>query len=115
MDTIEKTQKFKDSFYRQAIEHGEAIAIGDHKKANKLHKKLQVLYNQANEQNNAEIFAQFLKDNNDSVKLWAAVFSLKSSPEVALNVLQELSERNKIIGLTAKTTLDLWHSGKLPS
>ena len=46
----------KSRFLAEAIEHGKAVAIGDHKKANKLHKKLQALYNQAKDQSQTEVW-----------------------------------------------------------
>jgi hypothetical protein len=39
MDTMMTRENIKESFLAEAIGHGKAIAEGDHKKANKLHKK----------------------------------------------------------------------------
>ena len=45
MEAIIEREKIKEKFLVEATEHGQAIAIGDHKKANSIHKKLQNLYN----------------------------------------------------------------------
>lgn len=97
----------------EAIEHGKAIANGDHKKANKLHKKLQVLYKIANEQNQADVFSELINDSEENVSLWASTFTLKISPDLAEKSLSKLSKLSSITGLSAKTTLQLWKEGKL--
>ena len=103
----------KSRFLTEAIEHGKAIAIGDHKKANKLHKKLQALYNQAKDQSQTEVFSELLDAVDENVKLWAATFTLKVNPDLAQKSLEKLAELPSITGLSAKTTLHLWKEGKL--
>lgn len=106
-------EDIKTKFLVEATEHGNAIAVGDYKKANKIHKKLNVLYSKIKEDNQLGVFADLLNENNENVKLWAAIFSLKSSPDIAEKVLEKLTELSSITGLTAKTTLQLWKEGKL--
>jgi hypothetical protein len=110
MDTKEK---IKERFVIYATERGNALSIGDYKKANKLHKKLHDLYNQAKEQNLSEVFMEFLNDKNENIKLWAATFTLKTEPDLAKKTLKVLSESTHIVGLSAETTLVLWQEGKL--
>lgn len=105
--------KIKEDFLSEAIEHGKAIAIGNSTKANKLHKKLHTLYNKAKEQNIINVFEELLNEDDENVRIWAATFSLSSSPELAEKALGKLTELNSITGLSAKTTLHLWKEGKL--
>jgi len=106
-------EELRNNFVNVATEHGKAISIGDHKKANKLHKELQSYYNLAKEQNQADVFGELLNSTDENVRLWAATFTLKVFPVLAQKVFEELTELSSITGLTAKTTLQLWREGKL--
>ncbi|AXP80439.1 hypothetical protein CJ739_1350 [Mariniflexile rhizosphaerae] len=108
-----KKENIKDDFLKQAIEYGKAVAGGDHKKANRIHKKLQNIYDEAKVQKALNIFVDLLNEREESVKLWAATFSLKNNPELAVKSLEKLTELTSITGLSAKTTLQLWKEGKL--
>jgi hypothetical protein len=106
-------ESIKEKFLSEAVEYGKAIALGDHKKANKIHKKLQILYSQAKEQNHADVFSELLNGVDENVKLWAATFTLKVFPDLAQRALEDLSKLSTITGLSTKTTLHLWKEGKL--
>lgn len=106
-------EEIRIQFVIEATEHGKAISVGDNKKANKIHKKLQSLYNLAKEQSQAEIFSELLNTSDENVRLWAAIFTLKIFPDLALKTLEELTALSSITGLTAETTLHLWREGKL--
>ena len=113
METLIERKKVKEKFLVEATEHGKAVAIGEHKKANAIHKKLQTLYKKAKEQNIADVFGEMLNDENENVRLWSAIFSLKTEPVIAEKALQELTKLTSITGLTAKTTLHIWKEGKM--
>lgn len=113
MDTIIERRKIKEKFLIDATEHGQAIAIGDHKKANSIYKKLQNLYSKSKEKNQVDVFGELLNDNDENVRLWAAVFTLKTSTVIAEKTLEELTNLTSITGLTAKTILQLWKDGKM--
>lgn len=113
METVTERKKLKEKFLVEATEHGQAIAIGDHKKANSIHKKIQNLYKKAKEKNQIDVFAEMLNEEDENVRLWAAIFTLKTSTEVAEKVLQELTKLTSITGLTARTILQLWKEGKM--
>ena len=113
METMMTRNKIKEDFLTQAIEHGKALAIGDHKKANKLHKKLQSLYNIAKEQVLVNVSEELLNEDDENVRLWAATFSLGSSTDLAEECLEKLTKSTSITGLSAQTTLHLWKDGKL--
>ncbi|MCF0069750.1 DUF2019 domain-containing protein [Dyadobacter sp. CY261] len=108
-----KRDEIRQKFEVEALEHGKAISTGDHKKANKLHKKLTGLYAQAKGANELGVFAEMLDHSEENVRLWAATFSLAYAPEIAEPVLQNLTNLSTITGLTAKTTLHLWKQGML--
>jgi dihydrodipicolinate synthase/N-acetylneuraminate lyase len=109
---ISKANLIND-FLSYAIEHGKAISSGDYVKANKFHKKLHNLFTIAKKENLIIIYKECLNYNNDDVRLWAATFLLKTSPDIAEKCLQELTGLKTITGLSAKTTLDMWKKGLL--
>lgn len=113
MDTMISRENIKEKFLNEAAEHGKAIAVGDHKTANEIHKKIQALYNQAKEQNQSDVFSELINNVNENVRLWAATFSLKVFPDLAEGTLMDLSELSSITGSSAKTILHLWKGGKL--
>lgn len=105
--------EFIETFIQEAKKHGEAINHGEHKTANKVHKKIHTLYKFALA-NKIEITFLDLMDNEDeNVQLWAAVCSLKYSKLLAEKKLQDLSNLSTIVSLTATLTLKLWKEGKL--
>jgi hypothetical protein len=112
MDTNKIIEKIKSDFLINSAEHGEAYSNGDYKKANKLHKKLHDLYNLVKEHEKLEIFNESLNNENENVRFWSAIFTLKFNSEIAEKILEELSI-NSNIKMTAKTTLHLWKEGKL--
>ena len=67
----------------------------------------------AKKQNVVNVFEEFLNEDDENVRFWAATFSLSSSPELAEKSLAKLTELSSITGLSAKTTLHLWKEGKL--
>jgi len=113
MDTMITRENIKAQFVAEAIEHGKLLAEGDRKKANKVHKKIQALYNLAKEQDQVDVFSELLGEADENVRLWAATFTLKKFPDLAEKSLKELSALSGITGLSAKTTLHLWKEGQL--
>ncbi len=108
-----KKENLIEEFLAYVAKHGHAISLGDHDKANKIHKSLQSLYNTAKEENLSNVFEELLNEEDENVRLWAATFTLKVSPGIAEKTLQELTGSKGITGLTAKTTLQLWKLGLL--
>jgi len=104
--------EIRERFLSDSAEHGKAYSNGDYEKANELHKKLHDLYNQAKEQNQVDVFSGLLNDEDENVKLWAAIFTLKLYPEIAEKILLDLARESRI-KMTAETTLHLWKEGKL--
>jgi hypothetical protein len=105
--------ELKEIFIDYAIKHGQAIEQGDHKTANKIHEKLTALYVKLKSNENWDVLKELVKHNDESVRLWAATFLLKNDTILSLQVLNGLKESDKIIGLTASTTIDMWSKGML--
>lgn len=112
-NTMIKKEELIEKFLAYVAEHKEAIHLGDHVKANKIHKRLHGLYNTAKEASLSNIFEELLNDKDENVRLWAATFTLKISSGIAEKTLQELAGLKNIIGLNARTTLELWKQGLL--
>ncbi len=106
-------KNIKDRFLVETLAHGKAIEIGDYKKANKIHKKIQALYGKAKEQNQSDVFSELLNEADENARLWAATFTLRVFPDLAEKALEDLSVLSTITGLSAKTTIHLWKEGKL--
>jgi hypothetical protein len=113
MDTIMTREDIKADFLSEALAHGKALSNGDYKGANRIHKRLQVLYKVAKKQNQIDVFSELLEENDENVRLWAATFTIEILPELAENVLINLAELSTITGLSAKTVLNLWKENKL--
>ena len=108
---ISRTE-IEEKFLQHSVQHGVLYVNGDYKKANKLHKELHNLYNHAKEQREEELFSEMLDNPDEYVKLWAAIFTLKSKPDIAENILKKLSTNSKV-KMTASATLHLWKEVKL--
>lgn len=105
-------QEIAQHFLQIAAKHGAAYSTGNYKLANKLHKKLHELYDQAKLSNCQDVFKDMIDNEDESIQLWAAIFTLKLSPQLAETVLARLAE-NSNIKMTAQTTLTLWRQDKL--
>ncbi len=103
----------KEIFVSSAIEHGNAMAVGNDIVANKMHKKLQNLYNKVKKHQQLNFFSELLDDEEESIRLWSATFSLTTFPIKAECVLKTLSESTSMTGTIAKGTLRLWQDGDL--
>ncbi|MGX5857952.1 hypothetical protein ACWKW6_30120 [Dyadobacter jiangsuensis] len=104
---------FIQSFIENAVSHGLAIDQGDHKVADKFHKRLQSIYKKAKEDDLVDVFVDLLESSQDSVRLWAATFCLRLHPVRAVKALEDLQKSTNITGLTATTLLDLHKSESL--
>jgi hypothetical protein len=102
----------KELFIEIATEHGEAMKVGNSKKANKLHSKLTKVYENAEKEveRNDEL-RQVSHNSNQNVKLWAAAFLLKEDTEYAKQVLINIKESGSVFALSASTILDMWNKG----
>ncbi len=113
MGTIKTKEELKDKFIIEAIKHGQAIGVGDYKKANNSHKKLHAQYSSAKKQQLLEVFRSLLNENDENVRLWAATFTLEYKANEAEKVIKELMNSTTIVAVSAELTLRLWREGKL--
>ena len=107
--------EIQNKFIDLAINHGKAIEEGNHKIANKIHSELTFMYNNQIKKNDRyeELEDILKKSDNESVRIWAATYLLVSKECLALETLKKLEKSNKIFGLTASTTIDMWKKGML--
>jgi hypothetical protein len=103
----------KNSFIEYAKKHGDATLEGDDKTANKMHDKLSSLYEKIKKEEKWEVLKEVIDLPDESVRLWAATFLLRHDERIALNSLNKLSKSSKIFGLSASTTIDMWHKKML--
>ena len=71
------------------------------------------LYGKIKGSDQLDAFLPFLKDENGSVRLWAAIFLLQQHTSVAIDAIKSVIAMPGIISITAKMTLDLWEKGLL--
>ena len=105
--------KVKAQFVDYSTEHYLAWQEGDNKTANRLNNKLINLYKKVKESEEQSIFVDFLNHKNEGVKLFSAVFLLKTNHELAIDCLNKLVELPGIISSQAKMTLYLWDRDEL--
>lgn len=110
METIE-TLKIK--FEQYAIEQYLALCEGSGKKANRAHKKIQLLYAKIKDLNRVDVFTEFLHHEHENVRLWAAGFCLKVYPDLAEKELKKLLKSSDFfIRSAAKCTLSLYKNNE---
>ena len=67
-----------------------------------------VLKSKSNEDEFWDVCKGLLGNENETVKLWAAIFYLKKDEQKAKLILEEIKCSPKIVGLTAASFLDMW-------
>lgn len=87
METVEALKK---QFVNYAIEHSQFYENGEGKKANRIHKKIHSLYLKIKSLDKIDVLKDFLDDEHECVRLWAAGFCLKIAPELAIQELTKL-------------------------
>lgn len=100
-------------FEESSLRHSDATEVGDYKAANKNYDSIVEATSFLKKQNAIDSLIPFLKHNFLGVRLWAASYLLPSYEKEATKTLQEISLKNGIHSLTAKTTLSEWQKGNL--
>ena len=106
-------EKIIEKFVDAATKHTLASLEGDYKRGNRENDKLMKIYNVVKDMGKQTIFLPYLNHPNEGVRLWAAVFSLKTYPELGTKCLKDLIQLETITGLSAETTLSEWEKGNL--
>lgn len=104
------------SAYREAAtQHGDAIARGDHKVANKAADRIASIYAELRQRGPEAQYQliPLLVDPTPQVRGWAAAHALEFAPVKGEAVLTELVSQKSLLGLSAETTLREWRAGRL--
>ena len=103
----------KKQFVSSVIEHSQAYENGEGKKANRIHKKIHSLYLKIKSLDKIDVLKDFLDDEHECVRLWAAGFCLKIAPELAIQELTKLRKSsNFFIRTDAEITLKLYRNNE---
>lgn len=103
----------KERFVEYALKQSHAFDEGNSQKANKYHKKINLLFKQAQEQGCENVFKEFLDNKNENIELWAAGFCLEIDPIKAEKKLIKIStSSNPMMSISAKATLDIYRKKK---
>ncbi|APD06391.1 hypothetical protein UJ101_00854 [Flavobacteriaceae bacterium UJ101] len=100
--------KKEEKYIELAVSHGKAWVEGDDKEANKIHGKLMKL-----KETNDLALEDLLNHENESVKLWSAIFLLDKKNEQAVQTLQDIKDNGTSMSSTAMIMLDMWKKGML--
>lgn len=90
-----------------------ATESGDYKKGNKAFDRIIQILKYLKRLGKINELEALLSDSNVGVRMFAAYGLLPKSPKIAVPVLKEISQREDIHSLTAKTTLEQWEQGTL--
>lgn len=110
MDNLSSAQ---GEFVVAATAQAASIEIGDYKKANALHKKIEKIVGVLKESGKLHELRDLLKHNSIGVRLWAAPYLLSLYEDEAISTLQEITKQPGIHSLTAETILSEWQKGNL--
>ncbi|MBZ4043676.1 DUF2019 domain-containing protein [Flavobacterium hibisci] len=103
----------RDVFLESSAKQAEATENGDYKTANKYYDKIIKSANFIKNENEINIFYDYLSNPNVGVRLWSAYFLLPVNEREALKVLKDIVKTNEIHSLTAETTVKEWKKGNL--
>ena len=97
-----------------AEEHGKGTESGDHKRANLGYSRLNDSYKKLKEQDpNLCALEPLLNNSDKSVRSWAASHLLLVNSEVALPILEKISQEKGTVAFSAEMTIKQWREGKL--
>jgi len=101
------------TYAQAAAAHGQALAAGNPRSANRAHDKLASAYRELRNRAMAHLLLPLLGSEDENVRLWAAAHALEFSPEQGEPVLLKLATAPKLLGMQAKYTLKAWREGTL--
>ncbi len=106
-------ERLVEKFIDASIKYGEAIELGDSKKANKQSIIIRKIRKQLLDSCELDLLKPGIKHNNDYVKLSVASSLIVILPDDSRAVLQELQNKKGLIGFEAKMFLREWDSGNI--
>jgi hypothetical protein len=100
-------------FEINAINHAEATEEGNYKEGNKCYKLIHASKNYLEAIGELSSLSIMLNHSSVGPRMWAASYLLPLIEGEAEKVLKNIISERGIHSLTAETTLNEWHSGKL--
>lgn len=111
---METLDKLKNDFLKFALIYSDCInGDNDFKVINKTTKSIQKIYIVAKNEGLQDFFLSFTNHGDECVRYLSATYLIKTNPDLSKSILVDLMKSNSIIGLNAKTTLDMWQKGML--
>ena len=103
-----------EKYVELTVLHGNLIEEGN-KKANKIHSEIEkeLFFIRVTKNETKTEFYKLLEHENPSVKLWTATELLSTNELRSLKILESLTKEKNIIGLTAKTIIEMWRKGMI--
>lgn len=96
-----------------ASAHGQALAAGDHRSANRAHDRIASTYRELRRRAAASHLLPLLRSEDENVRAWVGAHALEFAPEQGEPVLQGLMARPGLLRLQAEYTLKAWREGTL--
>lgn len=113
MKKIDNIEKALSVFCIAAAKQVAATESGNYKKANNAFDQIIQIFKYLNGLGKMNELEALLSDANVGVRMFTAYGLLAASPKVAVPILREISQREDIHSLTAKTTLEQWEQNTL--
>ena len=108
MKQIDNISKALTTFRMAAATQVAATECGDYKKGNNAFDRIIQILKYLKGLGKTNDLEALLSDSNVGVRMFAAYGLLPTSPQIAVPVLKEISQREDIHSLTAKATLEQW-------
>ena len=96
-------------------QHGDATETDHYQDGNKAYIQILEALKWLTLHHKTHLLTNLLYSPNISIRLWSASYLLLQNDLSAKRVLEEIAALKTIHGLSAETTLQEWHSGKLKS
>lgn len=113
MEQFDDTCKALTTFRMAAAAQVAATEYGDYKKGNNAFDRVIHILKYLKELGKMNELEALLSDSNVGVRMFAAYGLLPTLPKIAVPVLKEISQREDIHSLTAKTILEQWEQDTL--
>lgn len=110
---MENYEKIIERFLDASIKYGEAIEVGDSKKATKQSSIIRKIRQQLTTSCELQLLIPSIKHDNDYVKLNVASSLMTILPNDSREVLQELQKKKGLIGFEAGMFLQEWERGNV--
>ena len=106
-------EELVQEYERAAAAHGQALAAGDNRSANRSHDRIANAYRELRSRAEAHHLLPLLSSEDGSVRLWAAAHALEFAPGEGEPVLLGLAARPGLLRARAEYTLKAWREGTL--